>query len=174
MKKSDGTGYTDANAPASAWIEEDKKHEGDESYIANSEQIKHEGDLYYNKESGQCYRWVCDRESSGAHGEVHYWMLIQDNDIALALQNAAAAQETANGKMTVYGGSSLPTDANEGDLLIPTTTFTSSNITYKASRVYKYSNSNWTEINYTDSSVNTDKFSWEFSPTDGMFMWEGN
>lgn len=70
-----------ANKPASDWSEEEEKQ-------------KHEGDLYYNKSNGYCYRWIYD----DIHSK-HLWIRITDTDITKALGDAAEALETANSKM---------------------------------------------------------------------------
>ena len=100
-------GTSGSNYPASEWIK------ADENTGNSNEQIKHEGDLYYDKTSGQCYRWVCDRKEDESHG-THYWIIIEDNEVAAALKAAANAQATADGKMTVFN--EKPNDYQIGDL----------------------------------------------------------
>ena len=64
------------NEPAATWDEDD-------------ELPKHVGDLYYDTETGYCYRF-----QSGDAG--FDWQLIRDTDVTKALADAAAAQATAN------------------------------------------------------------------------------
>lgn len=65
------------NEPAATWAEDD-------------ELPKHVGDLYYDTETGYCYRFQT--------GDAGFdWQLIRDTDVTKALADAAAAQETANG-----------------------------------------------------------------------------
>ena len=65
------------NEPAATWVEDD-------------ELPKHVGDLYYDTETGYCYRFQT--------GDAGFdWQLIRDTDVTKALADAAAAQETANG-----------------------------------------------------------------------------
>jgi hypothetical protein len=108
---------------------------------------------------GYCHRWQYTDTTNTTVPTNANWVLITDTAIAEALADAAKAQDTADGKMTVYG--ELPdvdTQVQPGDLLIPTST----NGNYKAGRVYKYINNTdgWKEIEYTDNDVNTDNFSW--------------
>jgi hypothetical protein len=71
-----------ANAPASGWA---------------TDLIKdtHLGDLFYNKDTGLGYRF-------SKTGAVYSWELLKDTDVALALANAATAQDTADGKRRVF------------------------------------------------------------------------
>ena len=65
------------NEPAATWVEDD-------------ELPKHVGDLYYDTETGYCYRFQT--------GDAGFdWQLIRDTDVTKALADAAAAQATANG-----------------------------------------------------------------------------
>ena len=64
------------NEPAATWDEAD-------------ELPKHVGDLYYDTETGYCYRFQT--------GDAGFdWQLIRDTDVTKALADAAAAQATAN------------------------------------------------------------------------------
>lgn len=64
------------NEPAATWVEDD-------------ELPKHVGDLYYDTETGYCYRFQT--------GDAGFdWQLIRDTDATKALADAAAAQATAN------------------------------------------------------------------------------
>ena len=70
------------NIPASKWqTEEDKQ--------------KHEGDLFYNKNTGYAYRFFKD-------GDIWKWQMIQDTDVTKALQTATSAQDTADHKRRVF------------------------------------------------------------------------
>ena len=67
---------TRENEPAATWVEDD-------------ELPKHVGDLYYDTETGYCYRFQT--------GDAGFdWQLIRDTDVTKALADAAAAQATAN------------------------------------------------------------------------------
>lgn len=72
------------NLPASEWkTEEDKK--------------AHEGDKFFDKSTGHAYRFFQNDKT----GE-YEWTLIQDADAIEALNKAAHAQETADGKRRVF------------------------------------------------------------------------
>lgn len=89
------------NLPAKDWDTDEKKK-------------AHSGDLYYDKSTGKAYRFTFDTD--------HYlWLVITDSDITKALKEAAKAQETADGKMTVFTTSknTLPTPPYQvGDIWV--------------------------------------------------------
>ena len=70
------------NEPASSWTTDDLKQ-------------AHEGDLYYNIESGHSWRWL---NRSGTY----LWQQIPDSDAAAALAAAQNAQDTADGKRRIF------------------------------------------------------------------------
>lgn len=83
---------TTSNFPASEWTttEDKNKHLGDLFYIVN------------NKETGgQVYRWTL---INGVYG----WSVVEDNDLAKALQTAADAKDTADGKRRVFVAQPTP------------------------------------------------------------------
>lgn len=87
------------NIPASDWITEEDK-------------IMHIGDLYYDKLTGYAYRFMKDES-------IYTWVRISDEDITKALESAQNAQETADGKRTIYYSSIEPTGTFEiGDLWV--------------------------------------------------------
>ncbi len=61
----------------------------------------HLGDLYYDNKTGKAYRFAKD-------GNTYKWTIITDTDIAKALSDASKAQETADGKMTVFATQPTP------------------------------------------------------------------
>lgn len=67
--------------PESEWSAEDKPN--------------HVGDLYYDKITGRCYRYMLD-------GSNYIWYEIKDTDISTALENAQTAQDTADSKRRVF------------------------------------------------------------------------
>ena len=82
---------TTQNKPASDWTTDTLKSQ-------------HAGDLFYNTSNGYTYRWT------GME-----WARIKDNDINTAMTAASKAQDTADGKRTVF--TSQPTvPYDEGDL----------------------------------------------------------
>ena len=70
------------NAPASDWT-------------TNTDKDMHLGDIYYNNDDGTAYRFSKD-------GSVYKWIEISDSAIASAMQAAAEAQDTADGKRRVF------------------------------------------------------------------------
>ena len=70
------------NIPASDWTTDDLK-------------VQHVGDLFYNSETGYSYRFA--KEAS-----VYKWILVRDEGIAKALQDASQAQDTADSKRRVF------------------------------------------------------------------------
>ena len=88
------------NKPASDWKTDKDKD-------------THLGDLYYDNKTGKAYRFAKD-------GNTYKWTIITDTDIAKALSDASKAQETADGKMTVF--SSQPTPPYQlGDIWVNAT-----------------------------------------------------
>lgn len=87
------------NLPASEWkTEEDKK--------------AHEGDKFFDKSTGHAYRFFRNDKT----GE-YEWTLIQDADVIEALNKAAHAQETADGKRRVFVTTPQP-PYDPGDLWV--------------------------------------------------------
>lgn len=97
------------NAPANSWTTDKDKD-------------THLGDLYYDNKTGKAYRFAKD-------GNTYKWTIITDTDIAKALSDASKAQETADGKMTVF--SAQPTPPYQlGDIWV-NATYPSDGSTYK-------------------------------------------
>lgn len=106
---------TKDNYPANEWTTETLR-------------INHNGDLYYDADTGACYRWEYKNETN------YGWIQIADEEISKALADAAAAQATADGKKRIFYGTTRPTppydlydawmqgeDDGEGRILICTT-----------------------------------------------------
>jgi hypothetical protein len=72
------------NAPANTWS-------------TTAIRDAHLGDLFYWTSKGYAYRY-----SKNTSTGVYSWLPISDTDIVLALSNAAAAQDTADGKRRVF------------------------------------------------------------------------
>lgn len=90
---------TSSNAPANGWTTtaEKNNHLGDLFYIVNN-----------STAGGRAYRWALI-------GSVYQWVLIEDEDVAKALADAAKAQDTADGKRRVFVSQPEP-PYDEGDL----------------------------------------------------------
>jgi hypothetical protein len=120
------------NYPANEWTTDDKR-------------ASHNGDLFYWKSTGMCYRFV---QIDG----VWQWYNVKDKDIEKALENASKAQDTADGKRRNFITTPVPpydigdlwTQGNTGDLMRCQTARTSGN----------YVSSDWVKATkYTDDSA---------------------
>lgn len=120
------------NEPASGWT-------------TTEERTKHIGDRFLWKSKGYAYRFM---EDNGVWG----WVLLQDTDITKAMQAAADAQQTADGKIRNFVTTpSPPYDIGDnwsqdgGDVMVCTTARTSGS---------QYVSSDWRKLNkYTDDTV---------------------
>jgi hypothetical protein len=110
------------------------------------------GDLFYNTQSGEAFRFVYT-ENFPEDPTDYSWVVIADNDVTLALSNAAAAQATADSKVTIFyaanqealdditppsgSGAQL---AEDGDMVIIATNFTHSvtSIAYKQFDTFRW------------------------------------
>ncbi len=100
------------NAPANTWTDENTK-------------LNHVGDLYYDKDTGYGYRFAYeDIEDNPDAGVIFSWIRITDVDVTKALNDAANAQATADGKASVYYGDLAPTLTidDTGDIFINSNT----------------------------------------------------
>lgn len=77
---------TTTNAPASSWTttEDKNKHLGDLFYVVDNED-----------KGGLVYRWAL---TNGVYG----WVLVEDTEVAKALETASKAKDTADGKRRVF------------------------------------------------------------------------
>lgn len=114
-------------------------------WTTDNERASHNGDLFYWKSTGMCYRFV---QIDG----VWQWYNVKDKDIEKALENASKAQDTADGKRRNFITTPVPpydigdlwTQGNTGDLMRCQTSRTSGN----------YVSSDWTKATkYTDDSA---------------------
>ena len=76
------------NTPANDWA-------------TDADKEVHLGDIYYNNEDGAAYRF-------SKEGSTYKWVEISDSAIATAMQAAAAAQDTADGKRRVFVTQPVP------------------------------------------------------------------
>lgn len=135
---------TTSNAPASTWTTVNDK-------------IAHIGDLFYNSNTGYCYRYqVKTTAVDPAHPTANEfeWVQISDEDIAAAMQAANTAQDTADHKRRIFTTQpTTPYDVGDtwmvganGDILTCTTARSEGN----------YSANDWQKLNkYTDDSALT-------------------
>lgn len=120
------------NEPASGWSETEKP--------------EHVNDLFYNKSTGKVYVYT------QAGLSLYVWQELQDEDIQTALEDAAAAQDTADGKRRVFTTTPSPpydigdlwAQGSTGDLMRCTT----------ARQTGSYVSSDWVlATKYTDDSA---------------------
>jgi hypothetical protein len=84
-----------------------------DAWTTDADKIKHEGDIYYDTDTQNCYRWSYDDET-----EEHIWVLVADSDLAEALalaqqakEEAAAAQGTADSAASAASSAQSTADA---------------------------------------------------------------
>lgn len=80
------------NEPAKNWSSDDEKN-------------KHLGDLYYDSETGYCYRWQLQ-------GNVYSWVKISDTDITAALNAANEATKNVNELATRVSNAETSIESN--------------------------------------------------------------
>lgn len=85
------------NAPANEWAEDERE--------------KHLGDLYYDTDTGQTYRFA-------VQGSTYLWSKIINSDVIEALRLASDAQDTADGKRRIFTEQPPTPPYDEGDLWI--------------------------------------------------------
>lgn len=122
--------------PASEWKTDEEKK-------------KHINDVYYDKLTGICYRWVYDQEKNK-----YFWMEIVDAGVINALAMATAAKDLATEKIRIFTETPIaPYDANDlwlygglgGELYI---------CTISKGEGEKYSFNDWAvATKYTDDTV---------------------
>jgi phage-related protein len=118
-----------SNEPASTW---------------NTDALKarHEGDIYYNVESGHSWRWM-------KSGSTYSWQQIPDSDAAAALAVAQNAQSLANSKRRIFTSTpTVPYDV--GDLWVDGTSIKYANASKTDSQTY--SESDWA-VTATDDTL---------------------
>lgn len=128
---------TDKNEPASTWISEEDK-------------VKHEGDLFYNTETGGAFRYIYNSST-----KQHEWSVITDTAISRALENAKNAQDTADGKRRVFTVTPyIPYDV--GDLWAQGSNGDLYRCVHARTDKEKYTESDWEKATkYTDDSALT-------------------
>lgn len=89
-----------SNAPANQWTTTEQRN-------------VHLGDLYYDQNTGKCYRFQMD-------GNNYVWKEITDTDIQAAMDAANKAQDTADNKRRVFFSQPVP-PYDSGDLWVNAT-----------------------------------------------------
>lgn len=121
------------NAPASGWTTD---------AIRNN----HLGDLYYDTDTDYAYRFM---QVDGAYS----WDRIQDTDAIKALADAAAAQDTADGKRRVFVAQPMP-PYDVGDLWAQGSTGDLMRCQVAKTANQSYSSSDWVlATKYTDDTT---------------------
>lgn len=126
---------TDKNEPTSTWTSEEDK-------------VKHEGDLFYNTETGGAFRYIYNSST-----KQHEWSVITDTAISRALENAKNAQDTADGKRRVFTVTPyVPYD--EGDLWAQGSNGDLYRCIHTRTEKEKYTESDWEKATkYTDDTA---------------------
>lgn len=121
------------NEPASSWT-------------TDTDKTKHEGDLFYWKSKGFSYRFTKD-------GDSWKWQLVQDTDITKAMEQAAEAKDTADGKRRVFIATPTP-PYDPGDLWATSTEDGKASIKIcKSGRAAGvFSSADWIDPKYVDST----------------------
>ncbi len=110
------------------------------AWTTTAEKNKHIGDLWCNTSSSTVAG--IDAGCSGVWNGTA-WAAIDVPD---------AVYDKIDGKSSIY--TTMPDNPETGDLLIPTTTFTSGGVTFTAGHAYKYTeNGAWVEMAYTDDTA---------------------
>lgn len=134
-----------ANYPASDWT-------------TNAIKDRHVGDTFTNTaqapatDAGKSWRFV-------KNGTVYSWTQIADSDAVLALQKAAQAQSTADGKSTTY--LIQPSSYKFGDMWVLAADTTVNGIAYKSGEILTatqdsttYNQTHWVKkVRYTDDTA---------------------
>lgn len=125
---------TDKNEPTSTWTSEEDK-------------VKHEGDLFYNTETGGAFRYIYNSST-----KQHEWSVITDTAISRALENAKNAQDTADGKRRAFTVTPyVPYD--EGDLWAQGSNGDLYRCIHTRTEKEKYTESDWEKATkYTDDT----------------------
>lgn len=102
---------------------------------------QHLGDLFYiidnEEKAGQCFRYA---KVDG----IYKWVIVEDVEVAKAIADAANAQATADGKATIFTGSTTPSNPQAGDLWMKSAN----------DGILTYVNGAWVEYNkYTDDAL---------------------
>ena len=121
------------NLPASSWTTADMKN-------------SHLDDLFYNTSKGYCYRFT-------QNGSSYEWTQIQDTDIVAAMNEASAAQDTADHKRRVFTSQPAgPYDA--GDLWVGGSTGDIKVCNTATTQVNYFNSDDWELASkYTDDSA---------------------
>ena len=123
------------NEPASTWETDEDK-------------IKHEGDLFYNTDTGRAFRYIYNSSTKN-----HEWSIITDEAISKALADAATAQDTADRKRRVFVDTPYaPYDV--GDLWAQGSSGDLYKCKKKKTETEKYDASDWEKATkYTDDTA---------------------
>ena len=140
--------------PYKTWYEADG---GGTASEVRTERERHLDDIFYDNSSGYAFRFSLNENTSAFE-----WVVITDSAVIEALERASKAQETADGKMTIYStwGAWVRNNVNTlqvGDLYIPSVNYPETGtILYYANKVYKCrtaATNDFVEIDYTDDSA---------------------
>lgn len=121
------------NGPAKNWVTTEDKN-------------THLGDLYYDTQTGYCYRWQIKNN-------IYSWERITDTDVTKALEDAKNAQDTADGKRRVFTSTPTP-PYDSGDLWVQGTNGDIMRCQTSKAKGATYAASDWVKASkYTDDSA---------------------
>lgn len=124
---------TESNEPAVNWTTESDKN-------------VHLGDLYYDNDTGYCYRWMVS-------GSTYSWSRVTDSDVTKALSDASLAKDTADQKRRVFYNTPTP-PYDRGDLWVQGTSGDIMRCSVAKTSSQTYSSSDWVKASkYTDDTV---------------------
>ena len=144
-----------SSTPANSWEEVNTDGNIYNDYSA------HIGDIYYDRTTGFAYRFAHENlpADNPDLGIIYSWIRIVDNDVVLAIANAAKAQDTADGKRIIFYNNVVPSnivgangytvEISTGDLWIPSADVSG----YLAGEVYSFNVTAWIKsLIYTDDT----------------------
>ena len=102
--------YATDPSPLSTWPSADAALPNSE-WTSDKDKENHLGDLYYNTDSGQVWRYVKVRWSPSAHqvqGTFYCWQELQDSELAQAITIANEALELGKAKNRVFTSQPIP------------------------------------------------------------------
>jgi hypothetical protein len=146
---------------------------------------RHVGDLYYDNDTGYSYRFTKKTVPVTPDDSTNYiWTQISDTAATAALAAASTAQETADGKITIFTanddttyGTIVDDNILDGDIFMPTANFTAiganhtslnNNFTFTQNDtfVYIFSTKTFSKIQNVENKTSGSVSGWTINATD--------